>query len=117
VVAARVGAGGRLSGARVLGLRRDGELARAARIALWLSRQYALVWGNEAAPSGWLARAERLLTDVGTGAGYLNFLGREDEPLDAGVDEAHASNLRRLAEIKAVYDPDYLFRRNNNIAR
>lgn len=30
------------------GFRRDGELARAARIALWLSREYALVWGNEA---------------------------------------------------------------------
>jgi hypothetical protein len=52
----------------------------------------------------------------GSGSGYLNFLGREDEPLDSGVDEALASNLRRLAEIKAIYDPDNLFRRNNNIA-
>ena len=50
------------------GFRRDGELARAARIALWLSREYALVWGNEAAASGWLARAGRLLTDVAPGA-------------------------------------------------
>ena len=50
------------------GFRRDGELARAARIALWLSREYALVWGNEAAARGWLARAERLLTDVAPGA-------------------------------------------------
>ena len=46
------------------GFRRDGELARAARIALWLSREYALVWDNEAAANGWLARAERLLADV-----------------------------------------------------
>jgi DNA-binding NarL/FixJ family response regulator len=46
------------------GFRRDGELARAARIALWLAREYALVWGNEAAANGWLARAERLLADV-----------------------------------------------------
>jgi tetratricopeptide (TPR) repeat protein len=43
------------------GFRRDGELARAARIALWLSREYALVFGNDAAARGWLARAERLL--------------------------------------------------------
>jgi DNA-binding CsgD family transcriptional regulator len=50
------------------GFRRDGQLARAARIALWLSREYALVWGNEAAANGWLARAERLLTDVAPGA-------------------------------------------------
>jgi DNA-binding CsgD family transcriptional regulator len=46
------------------GFRRDGQLARAARIALWLSREYALVWGNDAAANGWLARAERLLADV-----------------------------------------------------
>jgi DNA-binding NarL/FixJ family response regulator len=50
------------------GFRRDGEMARAARIALWLSREYALVWGNEAAANGWLARAERLLVDVAPGA-------------------------------------------------
>src|SRR5215211_4939494 len=41
------------------GFRRDGELGRAARIALWLSREYALVFGNDAAARGWLARAER----------------------------------------------------------
>jgi tetratricopeptide (TPR) repeat protein len=50
------------------GFRRDGELARAARIALWLSREYALVFGNDAAARGWLARAERLLRDVAPGA-------------------------------------------------
>jgi len=38
------------------GFRRRGELARAARIALWLSREYALVWRNDAAANGWLAR-------------------------------------------------------------
>src|SRR5215211_7676295 len=38
------------------GFRREGQLARAARIALWLSREYALVWGNEAAANGWLSR-------------------------------------------------------------
>ncbi|MBA2359385.1 MAG: hypothetical protein H0V79_00375, partial [Actinobacteria bacterium] len=50
------------------GFRRDGELARAARIALWLSREYALVWRNDAAANGWLARAERLLADVAPGS-------------------------------------------------
>jgi DNA-binding CsgD family transcriptional regulator len=50
------------------GFRREGELARAARIALWLSREYALVWRNEPAANGWLARAERLLADVAPGA-------------------------------------------------
>lgn len=51
----------------------------------------------------------------GTGSTYLNFSGRVDELSDAGVDEALARNLRRLAEVKATDDPDNLFRRNNNI--
>ena len=61
------------------GFRRDGQLARAARIALWISREYALVWGNEAAANGWLARAERLLTDVAPGAdrGWLDLARSE----------------------------------------
>ena len=49
------------------GFRRDGELARAARIALWLSREYGLAFDNDAASRGWLARAERLLRDVAPG--------------------------------------------------
>ena len=61
------------------GFRRDGELARAARIALWLSREYALVFGNDAAARGWLARAERLLRDVAPGAeqGWLDLARSE----------------------------------------
>src|SRR5215218_10081050 len=69
------------------GFRRDRQLARAARIALWLSREYALVWGNEAASNGWLARAERLLADVAPGAerGWLDLARSERarEPADA----------------------------------
>jgi hypothetical protein len=33
-----------------------------------------------------------------------------------GVDDAYGRNLKRLGEIKAKYDPDNFFRRNNNIA-
>ena len=51
----------------------------------------------------------------GTGSTYLNFSGRVDELPNAGVDDALARNLRRLAEVKATYDADNLFRRNNNI--
>src|SRR5215216_6407803 len=69
------------------GFRRDGELARAARIALWLSREYALVWGNDAAANGWLARAERLLVDVAPGSerGWLDLARAEQarDPEDA----------------------------------
>jgi DNA-binding CsgD family transcriptional regulator len=61
------------------GFRRDGELARAARVALWLAREYALVFENEAASRGWLARAERLLHDVAPGAeqGWLDLTRAE----------------------------------------
>ena len=67
------------------GFRRDGELARAARIALWLSREYGLAFDNDAASRGWLARAERLLRDVAPGAeqGWLD-LARSEAVRDAG---------------------------------
>ena len=66
------------------GFRRDGDLARAARIALWLSREYALAFENDAAAGGWLARAERLLRDVAPGAeqGWLD-LARSEQTRDS----------------------------------
>ncbi len=68
------------------GFRRDGELARAARIALWLSREYALAFDNDAASRGWLHRAERLLRDVAPGAerGWLD-LTRSEAVRDAST--------------------------------
>jgi DNA-binding NarL/FixJ family response regulator len=96
------------------GFRRDGQLARAARIALWLSREYALVWGNEAAANGWLARAERLLADVAPDAeqGWLELARSERarEPaesarlaagaLDVAVETADIDlELRALAQL------------------
>lgn len=96
------------------GFRRDGQLAHAARIALWLSREYALVWGHEAAARGWLARAERLLADVAPGAeqGWLDLARseREREPHEAAdlarraLDTAARANdadleLRALAQL------------------
>jgi hypothetical protein len=69
------------------GFRREGELGRAARIALWLTREYALVWRNDAAANGWLARAERLLADVAPGSerGWLELARSERarDPSDA----------------------------------
>jgi DNA-binding CsgD family transcriptional regulator len=66
------------------GFRRRGELGRAARIALWLSREYALVWGNAAAAGGWLARGERLLSISAPGSdrGWLE-LARAERAGDA----------------------------------
>ena len=64
---------------RIPGSGATGSSVGAARIALWLSREYALVFGNSAAARGWLARAERLLRDVAPGAeqGWLDLARSE----------------------------------------
>jgi hypothetical protein len=44
---------------------------------------------------------------------YVNFMPEDD----AGrLGEAYGPNLARLAEVKAIYDPENLFRMNQNIA-
>jgi DNA-binding NarL/FixJ family response regulator len=80
------------------GFRRDGELARAARVALWLSREYALVWGNNAAANGWLARAERLLADVAPDAeqGWLE-LARAERAREPSTAAGLAASALRVA--------------------
>jgi DNA-binding NarL/FixJ family response regulator len=87
------------------GFRRDGELGRAARIALWLSREYALVFGNDAAARGWLARAERLLTDVAPGAeqGWIDLARSEGSRESA---EAAMYAEAALDSALAAGDPD-----------
>ena len=87
------------------GFRRDGDLARAARIALWLSREYALVWGNTAAANGWLARAERLLATVAPGSerGWLE-LARSERAGDPATSAAHARAAFEVAALEGDSD-------------
>ena len=87
------------------GFRRDGELARAARIALWLSREYGLAFDNDAASRGWLQRAERLLRDVAPGAekGWLD-LTRSEAERDAATAASLAADALEVA--LAAGDPD-----------
>ena len=49
-----------------------------------------------------------------TGGLYLNFPGFGEDN-DALVRAGYAGNYERLAELKAKYDPDNLFRMNVNI--
>lgn len=60
----------------------------------------------------WTDELWEKIRDEGSGA-YVNFLESEgnDRTLDAYPDETYA----RLAAIKQVYDPENLFRRNQNI--
>jgi DNA-binding NarL/FixJ family response regulator len=87
------------------GFRRDGELARAARVALWLAREYGLAFDNDAAMRGWLARAERLLRDVAPGAeqGWLD-LARSESARDAASAASLAASAVEVA--LATQDPD-----------
>jgi FAD/FMN-containing dehydrogenase len=76
------------------------------------------MWTDEAdddANVAWVRSAWNEIAEFGTGEVYLNFTGLADEAAEAGVDSAFGRNLARLAEVKATYDPDNFFRRNNNI--
>ena len=72
--------------------------------------------GDDADKIAWVRSAWDEVRQHGTGSVYLNFTGLADEVPSAGVDTAFGRNLRRLAEVKASYDPDNFFRVNNNIA-
>jgi FAD/FMN-containing dehydrogenase len=48
------------------------------------------------------------------GGGYLNYMGR-DEPLERVEAAFGAEKFQRLRELKRAYDPDNLFRQNQNI--
>ena len=63
----------------------------------------------------WVRGSWDRLQRFGNGGVYLNYTGRADEPRDANVESALGRNLQRLACVKAAYDPDNVFRFNNNI--
>ena len=65
----------------------------------------AIAWGREV----WAAMEKH-----STGGMYLNFAGLGEEK-EALVRAGYGGNYDRLAELKARYDPDNLFRMNLNI--
>ena len=80
---------------------RDGDgRPRAARTALWLSREYQAVHGNTAASNGWYARARGCCgTRPSAEHGWLA-LTRAERPADPAemrriAEEAHAIALPR----------------------
>ena len=70
--------------------------------------------GDDDANIAWVRGVWKDIDALGVGSTYLNFSGADDaEPARAAV--GFGPNLERLARIKAQYDPENVFHRNNNI--
>ncbi|MEV6552687.1 FAD-binding oxidoreductase [Streptomyces sp. NPDC051597] len=63
---------------------------------------------------GWVREAGADLRAFGTGAAYLNLLSEDDADMRVSA-FWNDTRLRRLAKVKAQYDPDNLLRFNHNI--
>jgi FAD/FMN-containing dehydrogenase len=74
------------------------------------------LWTNSAEAQAhitWAREGWELMRPVSAGGVYVNELGLDES--DARIQSAYGSNYRRLAQIKAKYDPENLFRLNANI--
>jgi FAD/FMN-containing dehydrogenase len=99
-----------------------GTMARvAANATAWPNRDAHFVmnaharWRDKAEDSACVSWARRLFeatAPFASGSVYVNFM--PDDENDR-VEKAYGSNYRRLTEIKRRYDPDNLFRMNQNI--
>jgi FAD/FMN-containing dehydrogenase len=67
---------------------------------------------KDAACIGWTRTLFDEVAPFASGSAYVNFMA-DDEP--ARVEEVYGAHYRRLADIKRIYDPENLFRVNQNI--
>ena len=74
-------------------------------IGMWLD-------GTGAAETIWTQNAKARMTPHASAGLYVNFLSDEGE---GAIRASYRSNFDRLAAIKAAYDPDNIFHRNQNI--
>jgi FAD/FMN-containing dehydrogenase len=79
--------------------------------AVWLPDESA---EHAAAETAWAQRFLQALRPHRAGSVYVNFLDSDDD--SSRVREAYGDQIyRRLAEVKANYDPDNVFHHNKNI--
>ncbi|WP_050931571.1 FAD-binding oxidoreductase [Aestuariivita boseongensis] len=72
-------------------------------------------WSHAAQDDACITWARKLFDDMkpyATGSAYVNFM--PDDEADR-VSTVYGPNMKRLSEVKAVYDPDNFFRCNHNI--
>jgi FAD/FMN-containing dehydrogenase len=99
-----------------------GAMGRVAPDAMaWSNREAHFVmnahtrWHDPAQDAGCIAWARQLFdaaAPFATGSVYVNFMPDDEK---GRVEKAYGKNYQRLAEIKRRYDPDNLFRMNQNI--
>jgi FAD/FMN-containing dehydrogenase len=85
------------------------------RNSRWLFNAHA-TWASPDdtdAELAWLRRTFAALEPHLSGGAYVNMMGDSDGVAGTG---AHSGTLRRLQAVKAAYDPDNVFRLNQNIA-
>jgi FAD/FMN-containing dehydrogenase len=70
--------------------------------------------GPEEANKDWVRAAWQAMKKYSTGGNYINFQTADET--DDRTSESYRGNLTRLAEVKARYDPENLFRVNRNIS-
>jgi FAD/FMN-containing dehydrogenase len=68
---------------------------------------------DDEANIGWTRNAWNELKEFSTGGNYINFLTEDEGP--ERIQAALGKNMRRLAEVKAKWDSQNLFRANRNI--
>ena len=79
--------------------------------AVWLPEESG---GHAAAETAWARRFLHALQPHRAGSVYVNFLDADDDASRAR--EAYGNHIyRRLAEVKAKYDPNNAFHHNKNI--
>ena len=79
--------------------------------AAWLPEESG---EHAAAETAWARRFLQALEPHGAGGVYVNFLDADDD--SSRVRDAYGDRIyRRLAEVKASYDPDNVFHHNKNI--
>lgn len=74
-------------------------------IGMWME-------GTGEAETTWVWRAKSRMAPYASRGTYVNFLGEDG---DEAIRDAYRANYDRLATIKGRYDPNNIFRRNQNI--
>lgn len=92
----------------------DSSAARGRDAALALNINAAWPEGGPTHPDiAWCRDYFESMTPHATGGAYVNFLHNDEG--EARIRAAYGSSYDRLAQIKARYDPDNVFRSNQNI--